>query len=73
MNIKIEKNVPMPVRVREGHPISTALLNMEIGDSFYIEEKYHIVASRRQFVQSKTGKHFIMAKEGSGLRIWRDE
>jgi hypothetical protein len=81
--IKIEQNVPIPDRHKNGKIIKFKypLHIMEVGDSFLIkatseEEKYKVSRSlctcvRQWRLRHKSKKQFITKREDKGIRTWR--
>ena len=73
--MKIDKNVPIPKKTGVGCPSKYPFLDMEVGDSFYIEGKNEGKAARASAASctKRHGLRFSGRKEGSGHRIWRVE
>jgi hypothetical protein len=71
MDMKIEKNVPMPERSRNVMGLSALLKKMEIGDSIVIpKEKRNVAGSTAR----SAGVKIATRAEGSNsVRIWRTE
>ena len=69
MEIKIDKNVPVPVRKKgQLSGLSSVLKKMDIGDSFFIESNS---ANGITTLAKVVGVRVITKKEGVGRRIWR--
>jgi hypothetical protein len=68
--INVDKNIAMPAKkTTNKYP----WLKMDVGDSFYVD----IPLSRRPGICSgmnitKAPKHWVVRKDGEGLRVWRD-
>lgn len=79
MNIKIVKNIPIPLELRNNMIYPWVL--MKVGDSFLSEIKKpdnhdkrlkSICTSYRKFIRENQPKwEFTCRKEGSAIRIWR--
>jgi len=72
MNIKIDKNVPIPETAGNGAVYPFA--EMEVGDSFYVEGKTsnQLQNAASHWRKRKGWKFATRTKEG-GARIWRVE
>lgn len=68
-SITVEKNVPLPKHnKRNVYPY----LEMDVGDSFFIDEaKIRVVCNNNCRVAKTTGMKFIARTEGAGVRVWR--
>ncbi len=72
---KIEKDIPIPLRLREQMPLD----EMEVGDSFFVatpEDKTQTqlrnqVGSTVTPYATRTGKHFTIRNVDGGVRVWR--
>ena len=72
MTILIEKGIPIP-EVTSGHrpgELTTAILALEIGDSFYYT-KGRSLATMVSVLAKRKGRKFITRQEGDGARVWR--
>lgn len=72
MEVTIEKNVPIPARVRTGKSKNTeyqkVLTDMEAGDSFSTEKKkYSSFKAAAKFL----GVKITTRKDGDTIRIWK--
>ena len=69
MEIKIEKNVPMPIKkIGSLSGLTSILKKMEIGDSVFMESN----ASNGVAATAKQARICVVTrKEGCGRRIWR--
>lgn len=67
--IKIEKNVPIPLHGKLGLPFD----NMEIGDSFFIDNITDCKTAKTIMSRYNKGtsKKFISRSYGAGFRFWR--
>lgn len=71
INHKIEKNVPMPPKMKESK-WAKLIIDMELGDSIYFESvdmKKQIGALR--IAGKKRGMKFAQRKQSEGIRVWR--
>lgn len=69
--IIIEKGIPMPAPARLGTGKASKLLEMEVGDSVYLEEYTSSQANGITYKARKAGYKFTIRKEETGVRIWR--
>jgi hypothetical protein len=69
IEMKISKNIPIPEdKMRRQYPYK----EMEIGDSFYIEDLgLPVVCNNNYRYGKKLGMKFIARKEREGVRVWR--
>lgn len=81
IEIKVQKNIPMPER-RQWGKSKYKFSQMDVGDSIFVTGQHGgtkcnaAVASQVwASTQRKKGNHvkFIARKEGEGVRIWRSE
>ncbi len=79
MTIKIDKNVPLPVR-RTNHKMLYPFAEMEIGDSFLVplppgklieDHRSNISACAAGFRKRYPSYAFTTRVEGDGVRCWR--
>lgn len=80
MEIKIDKNVPIPNRKYIGRKSKYAYSKMEIGDSFLVkcssENLFKVqntlnTSSRTHGLKSTPAKKFKTARMDGGVRVWR--
>lgn len=73
--IKIDKNIPFPARpTGRGQPPKYPWKQMEVGDSFYIDQdsnKFRNSPNGCTRGLRKKGWLFSIRKEGTGSRVWR--
>ena len=68
--MKIEKGIPMPTRLRSKYPFK----EMEVGDSFQVgEEMKETIRSASSIFGARNNMKFSVRKYGNGYRIWRTE
>ncbi len=69
MEIKIDKNVPMPIKkIGPLSGLASILKKMEIGDSIFMESN---TSNGVSATAKYAGICIVTRKEGSGRRIWR--
>ena len=72
MAIKIEKNVPLPVRNNkpraEKYP---ELRQIEVGDSFVVPITAPAMSNHTRRVAKEMKRKFVVRPEGKGSRVWR--
>lgn len=74
MNVKIQKNIPIPPKVRVGQPSKYPYDLMNVGDSFARDCKSATSARAAASVMGKRlAKKFVTRPEGSKYRVWRVE
>lgn len=78
MEIKIEKNVPIPMKGGKAKWELYPLDKMEVGDSFYIEGERAsaISASLQSYKNNQIMKYqnkvaFVCRSDAKGVRVWR--
>lgn len=76
MHIVVEKNIPIPPRPQSGKgramsEFTSALLSMEVGDSFLTERPSTKLGGFFAFARKKTGFRFCSRKVEGGTRVWR--
>ncbi len=76
MQIVIEKNIPIPPRTQTGKgramsEFTSALLSMEVGDSFLTERPSTKMSGFFVFARKKAGFRFCTRKVEGGTRVWR--
>ena len=70
--IIVEKNVPFPKDRKSSN--NYPYKQMEIGDSFFIDEaSIRSVCNLNYRMSKMLGMRFIGRKEGIGVRVWRIE
>lgn len=70
--IEIEKGIPMPERSKTGRKGKYPFSEMEVGDSFFLDDKTQkSVASTVTSARKKFGFTFAARDEDTGVRIWR--
>ena len=74
MEYKIDKGIPLPAAVGGRKP-KYPLLDMQIGDSFFVAKPPSVMYATTSYYSKKYGGEFTLAKweeNGvSGTRIWR--
>lgn len=71
--IKIEKGIPMP-EVQAGSKPKYPFLEMEIGDSFFVEgAPQSLLTSAASNHAKRYGGRFSVRKQYGGVRVWRVE
>lgn len=65
----IEKGVPVPPRKYRTrvYPFS----DMEVGDSFKLDDRKKSVECAASYYGRRNGKKFACRKDGDGVRVWR--
>lgn len=73
MEIKIEKNVPIPKPNGSGRPAKYPWKSMEVGDSFFVNggTKTTTLSNSAAYQRALTGRKFAVRTEGEGVRVWR--
>jgi len=73
MEIKIEKNVPMPPRMGPGIKAKYPWKELEVGDSFFVNggTKTTTISRLACHHAALTGRKFAVRTEGEGARVWR--
>ena len=67
MKIKIEKGILIPKKPNK-YPFD----KMEIGDSFFVDEKrINLYQHARKYKNENKKFAFTIKEEGTGVRIWR--
>jgi hypothetical protein len=74
--IQIEKNIPIPNQGKGKRSVKYPFMQMEKGDSFFIECEYNKkndnkLASSVYAMSKKLGVQFTKQKVEGGYRIWR--
>lgn len=72
MEIKIEKNIPIPNRER--HVSKYPFGKMKVGDSFFLlatDTNANKIRSAAAWYAVRNGFKFTVRKEGEGVRCWR--
>lgn len=72
--IKIEKNIPMPSVGARGRQKTYPFDEMEVGDSFYVEDRTTSQISSLAYNWKQrhgSNSKFVVKQEGPGARIWR--
>ena len=68
MEIKIEKNIPLPLRPRsDKYPLA----QLEVGDSFFAPIGAAALAAHARRFGKANQRKFIVRPEGDGSRVWR--
>lgn len=77
VNIRIEKGVPVPVKCKTKYP----LLEMEVGDSFFVaikdtkqaynEQAFVCADARRLRDRVNPSLRYTTRKVEGGIRVWR--
>lgn len=72
--MKIDKDVPIPEKHHEGNS-KYPWDEMEVGDSFLVDEVKHISVAQGilRVNKLKKPKHFICKRVENGTRVWRDK
>jgi hypothetical protein len=71
---QIEKNVPLPLRPKQGRPAKYPFATMSVGDSFFVsiggvvETSFRNVAAQ---AGKRLGRKFSVKKNHDGFRVWR--
>jgi hypothetical protein len=72
--ITIEKKVPMPMVGQKGRQTKYPFGSMEIGDSFYVDDRNpsQISSVAYNWCKRNNSKNkFVVKQEGKGTRVWR--
>lgn len=74
MKFEIDKNIPIPT-VRRGGYLIYPFSEMEVGDSFFVDDLGKGTALRNAACNyaRRHGKRFTVQAEKDGLRCWRIE
>jgi hypothetical protein len=68
---KIEKNVPIPKTSGRGRKTTHDLPDMEVGDSFFVENESSRYLAKLFYQKNKKGYKLTARTENNGVRIWR--
>jgi hypothetical protein len=70
-DIRIEKNIPMPVVKKQNkYPFA----EMEVGDSFFVKGVKEATIRAYSHVQArKLNRTYIVRAENEGVRVWRSK
>lgn len=74
--IRIAKHKPIPQLARAGRPRKYPLPDMQVGDSFYVEDCSYqtIYACIKKFIKKHQPTfRFVIKKEEPGVRVWRTQ
>lgn len=79
MNIKIDKDIPIPTRPRKNGEFTETLALLEVGDSFFCTVKHNGVPGRitgaKRYGRVPNGHKFVtraVTENGvQGVRVWR--
>ena len=70
--IEIEDGVGIPNRVRN-RKSKNPFAQMEVGQSFYVEQSNSPSSAAASFCRSNEGFKFVTRREKDGYRVWRIE
>jgi hypothetical protein len=69
MELKIEKNVPIP-QTGGNTGLVSVLRKLEIGDSVLVKGRHHCIANTAQYVFG-SGNYTTRKVDGESRRVWR--
>lgn len=74
MTIKIDKNIPLPVRASYKRPEKYPEIRLlEVGDSIAVPITSQMLYIHGRRVAKDTGRKFVVRTEANGSRIWRKQ
>lgn len=69
---KIDKNIPIPSKYSKGIKTKYPWRELEVGDSFFVENRTSTQMINTSKNTSKNSGHkYVCRKEGNGCRVWR--
>ena len=74
--IKIEKNIPIPLKRTNGKGVAYPFGELDIGDSFFVKGDDLVIRKVRGVAatQNRRGdKNYTVRQVGGGCRVWRIE
>ena len=72
MQIKIDKDIPLPTRVNNSHGHKYPLAQLNVGESFFAPVKPSAIYAYIRRVNDQD-RRFVVRPENDGARVWRKE